>query len=125
MFTRNTPRKDVEELIEVIMQTAKVATEEVFTTRARTSFGIVRFPTQKEKREFKKWLAGLKGEEQKMSHQGKKLRLSDNLPKHARARGRAVAKVKRVLMEANRLRTDVTIERDQRQVYVGSKRVAT
>ena len=78
------------------METAKVEVEEVYTTRAMTSFGIARFKTRNEKRKFNKWLAS---QTEQLKHKGKSLRLSDNKSKDKRTKGRAVAKVKRAPME--------------------------
>ena len=51
--------------------------------------------------------------------------MSSQSAQACQAERRSGGKVKRALMEVNDLSTAVTIERDQGQVYAGSKRVAT
>ena len=59
-----------------------------------TSFGIVKFVSQREKIRFKKWLGSL---EEPPKRHGKKLRIGENEEKEERDKGRAIAKVVRCI----------------------------
>ena len=84
------------------------------------SFAIIRFDTYENKQEFKRWLQ-THGEEVKKE---RGLWFGENVDKDARARERAVGKVKRALLLAREGRTDVYRDFRRGMVYVGDEVVA-
>jgi hypothetical protein len=121
-FSWNTPRVEIEAVIKDVMIAAKVEYEDVFSPRAMNTFGIVRFENTVKMDEFKKWIGRLNRQPE---FGGIKLRMRENgESKEERIQGRAVAKVKRALMEVNAGRTDVTADRKAGMVWVGRTRVA-
>ena len=121
-FPWNTRQEEVKLRIKEIVKAGIGLDIEVATTRKRTSFGFARFATQPQKSEFKKWLAK---ETEVIKCKGlHDLRIGDNEDKEQQARGRAVSKVKRALMEARANRTDLDVDRRAGEVFIGTERVA-
>ena len=84
------------------------------------SFAIIRFDAYENKQEFKRWLQTY-GEEVKRE---RGIWFGENVDKDARARERAVGKVKRALMMARDGRNDVYRDFRRGVVYVGDEVVA-
>ena len=84
------------------------------------SFAIVRFDTYEDKQQFKSWFK-TSGEEVKKE---RGIWFGENTFKDARARERAVGKVKRALLLAREGRKDVYRDFRRGLVYVGDKVVA-
>ena len=118
----NTPAEEVKAcVLAVIATSSKAETDARYTTRKMTSFGVLRFKSSQGKRRFKEWLSKLPGA---LTYKGKTLRIGDNETQEEQAKGRALSKVKRALMEAKPGRTDVKIDRPVGEVYVGRQTVA-
>ena len=102
------------------MGKSKVTNGGVKVIGQMASFAIIRFDEYENKQEFKLWLQA-HGEEVK-NEQG--LWFGENVDKDARARERAVGKVKRALLLAREGRTDVYRDFRRGMVYVGDEVVA-
>ena len=103
-----------------VMGKSKVTNGGVKVIGQMASFAIIRFGEYENKQEFKLWLQ-THGEEVK-NEQG--LWFGENVDKDARARERAVGKVKRALLLAREGRTDVYWDFRRGMVYVGDEVVA-
>ena len=120
-FAWNTQKTDVEQIINEIFTGLKQNVQDVFATKPRTSYGIVRFHSLEEKKSFKKNLSEKKWEQ---SYQGRPLYINDNDDKQDNDKNRAIGKVKRALMEVNKERKDVVALRRAGEVWIGDERVA-
>ena len=119
-FKRNTYWKEIKSKVEGVMGKSKVTNGGVKVIGQMASFAIIRFDEYENKQEFKLWLQA-HGEEVK-NEQG--LWFGENVDKDARARERAVGKVKRALLLAREGRTDVYRDFRRGMVYVGDEVVA-
>jgi hypothetical protein len=84
------------------------------------SFAIIRFDAYGDKHEVKRWLQTYGDEMTRESG----IWFGENMDKDARARERAVGKVKRALLMARERRTDVYRDFRRGMVYVGDEVVA-
>ena len=119
-FKRNTYWNEIKLRVEEVMGLSRVMNNGVKVIGEMASFAIIRFDKYENKHEFKRWL-GTHGEEVK-EHRG--IWFGDNIDKDARARERAVGKVKRALIMAREGRKDVYRDFRRGTVYVGDDMVA-
>ena len=102
------------------MEVSRVKNGGVNVIGQMASFAIIRFDTYGNKQEFKRWLQTY-GKEVKRE---KGMWFGDNVDKDARARERAVGKVKRALFLVREGREDVYGDFRRGMVYVGDEVVA-
>ena len=102
------------------MEKSRVTNGGVKVIGQMASFAIIRFDAYWNKLEFKRWLQTY-GEEM-TGESG--IWFGENMDKDARARERAVGKVKRALLMAKERRTDVYRDFRRGMVYVGDEVVA-
>ena len=119
-FKRNTHWKEIKSKVEEVMGKSGVTNGGVKVIGQMASFAIIRFDAYENKQEFKRWLQTY-GEEVKRE---RGIWFGENVDKDARARERAVGKVKRALMMARDGRNDVYRDFRRGVVYVGDEVVA-
>jgi len=97
-FPRDTPRADICEKINQILQEAEVTAKEVFTFEKYGSMGVANFGTGEVKKKFKKFLADAKAK--RFFHRGDDgLWAGDNMGKDERFKRRSMGKVKKAIHE--------------------------
>ena len=89
-FKRNTFWKEIKSKVEETMSVSRVANGGVKVIGQMASFAVIRFDTYDDKQQFKRWLQTY-GEDTKKE---RGIWFGDNVDKDARARERAVGKVK-------------------------------
>ena len=119
-FKYDTYWKEIKSKFEEVMGVSRVAYGQVKAIGEKSSSAIIHFDDSEKKREFKLWL-GRNGEEVKKE---RGIWFGDNINRDARARERAVGKVKMALMKAREERTDVYSDYNRGLVYVGDEVVA-
>jgi hypothetical protein len=119
-FKRNTYWKTIKSEVEEVMGESRVTNGGVKVIGQMASFAIIRFDEHENKQQFKRWLQA-NGEEVKTR---KGIWFGENIDKDARARERAVGKVKKSLCLAKERRTDVYRDFRRGIVYVGEEVVA-
>ena len=119
-FKRNTHWKEIKSKVEEVMGKSGVTNGGVKVIGQMASFAIIRFDAYENKQEFKRWLQTY-GEQVKRE---RGIWFGENVDKDARARERAVGKVKRALMMATDGRNDVYRDFRRGVVYVGDEVVA-
>ena len=119
-FPRNTHWKEIKAKGEALMNESGVEYKFVRVIGAMSSFCIVVFKDNQEKRRFKGWLI----DNGRRVYSEERLWFGDNVDKDARERERAVGKTKKTLMKEREGRKDV--ERDFRRgrVWVGRELIA-
>ena len=94
--------------------------EDVFATRFMADFGIVRFKRLDDKDAF---LNHVMQKGWKLQYKGNTVKVRDNdESKEDRIKGRAVSKVKRALKEKSPERGDISLDRKNGEVWLGSDR---
>ena len=119
-FKRNTYWKEIKSKVEGVLGESKVTNGGVKVIGQMASFAIIRFEEYENKQQFKLWLQTSGAE--RIKEQG--IWFGENIDKDARARERAVGKVKRALFLRNERRTDVYRDYRRGIVYVGDVVVA-
>ena len=102
------------------MEVSRVPNKGVKVIGQMASFAIIRFDTYENKRDFEHWLK-THGDEVKKERE---MWFGENVDRDARARERAVGKVKRALFLASEGRKDVYRDYRRGMVYVGDELVA-
>ena len=96
-FKRNTYWKEIKSKVEEVMEVSRVPNKGVKVIGQMASFAIIRFDTYENKRDFEHWLK-THGDEVKKERE---MWFGENLDRDARARERAVGKVKETLFLAS------------------------
>ena len=127
-FQRNSERKEIVGKVQQMVGAAGVQAEDVFTFSRYASAGVVRFATQNDKRDFKRWLMDqqLESELAAADKNGiHRLFASDSDEKEDREKKRILGKVKKgMATKKPENAKDIKVDYDKMKVLFQKKEVA-
>ena len=104
-FEDNTPRKEIIEAMDKVLDAIPLSTKDTFTFEKSTNFGVIQFWNAEDKRWFKIYL--MKNE---IKHGDNTLSVSENLEKEQSRKERSCGKVKKALCNAGVVPEDIVVK---------------